>query len=63
VPLPIITGAIITGATVTVTNISMNVSQMYTTGGDGSFFFPNLPITAYLVKIEKPGFSSEGDMH
>jgi hypothetical protein len=51
------TGAILPGASVTVTLGSTNVSQKATTNSDGTFAFKNLPIGKYTVKISSPGFS------
>ena len=52
------TGAVVPGATITITNIGTNVSQTLTTGNDGLFTAQNLPISVYRVKVEKTGFST-----
>jgi hypothetical protein len=50
------TGAIIQGATVTVTNVATQVKQIATTEGNGLFSFPNLAIGTYTVDVAAPGF-------
>jgi len=52
-------GAVIPGATVTVTNTSTGISSTQTTDGKGYYIFPQLAIGGpYKVKIEKSGFQS-----
>jgi len=50
------TGAIIPGATVTVTNVATQVKQVAVTEGNGLFSFPNLAIGTYTVDVVAPGF-------
>lgn len=52
------TGAVVPGATITVTNIATNASQTLTSHPDGSFVVQDLPIGHYTVKVEKNGFST-----
>ncbi len=50
-------GAVLPGATVTVTNTSTGISSTQTTDGKGYYIFPQLAIGGpYTVKIEKDGF-------
>ena len=49
-------GAAVGGATVTATNIDINVTATTTTQGTGFFQIFNLPIGAYVVKISHEGF-------
>ena len=51
-------GAAIAGATVTVTNTAVNVTQTTTTQNTGSFQIFNLPIGGYAVKISHEGFET-----
>ena len=46
------TGAVVPGATVTITNVGTNISQSTTTGGDGSYRFPLVPPGNYLVEVK-----------
>jgi hypothetical protein len=50
------TGAAISGATVTVSDASINVTQTTTTQGSGFFQIFNLPIGTYTVKVSQQGF-------
>src|SRR6266702_3273924 len=50
------TGAIIQGATVTVTNFATQVKQVATTEGNGLFSFPNLAIGTYTLDVVAQGF-------
>jgi len=49
-------GAAISGATVTVKNTGTGLVRTVTTGDDGSFSVPELPIGTYSVTVEKSGF-------
>jgi len=51
-------GAIIAGATVTITNNGTNQSQSATTNGDGSYKFSLLTPGQYAVRVEAPGFKA-----
>lgn len=50
------TGAVISDATVTVTNVATNVSQELTTNKDGFYQALQLPIGLYRVTVTAPGF-------
>jgi iron complex outermembrane receptor protein len=49
-------GAAVPGATVTVTDGRGAIARVVTTGADGSFTVPNLPVGAYSVAAELKGF-------
>ena len=49
-------GGAISGATVTVKNTGTGLVRTVTTGDDGSFSVPELPIGTYSVTVEKSGF-------
>ncbi len=49
-------GAAVGGATVTATNVAINVTATTTTQGTGFFQIFNLPIGTYVVKISREGF-------
>jgi len=51
-------GAVLPGATVTVTNIETNVSQTYTTNADGLYEAPFLTPGRYKVSATAPGFAT-----
>ncbi|MGB6872144.1 MAG: carboxypeptidase-like regulatory domain-containing protein [Acidobacteriaceae bacterium] len=52
-------GAVVPGASVTVTNTSTGISSQQTTDGKGYYVFPQLAIGGpYTIKIEKSGFQS-----
>ena len=53
------TGALISGATITVLNTLTGVSSKATTDKNGSFQVLSLPIGTYSLKAEKEGFSPE----
>ena len=50
------TGAIVPGATVTVTNVGTNQSQKLTTSAEGSFNATSLDPVVYALTVEAPGF-------
>ena len=50
------TGAIVSGATVTVTNEATDVAQTQSTNDAGLYAFGVLPVGAYTVSVERPGF-------
>ncbi len=52
------TGALIPGATVTVTNQGTNQSRTAKTGDAGDFSFPLLPAGTYRLRVEKEGFDA-----
>src|SRR5216684_6656390 len=49
-------GSVIPNAKVTVTNVATQLSNEATTGGDGSYQIPLLPIGSYKVSAEASGF-------
>ena len=49
-------GLSVSGATVTVKNTDTGLTRTVTTGDDGSFTAPELPIGTYRVTVEKSGF-------
>lgn len=59
------TGAVVVGATVTVTEISTNEVRSGKTNGDGIYTFPNIPSGTYQVQISKTGFQEfqTGSVH
>ncbi len=52
------TGAVISRATVTITNDATNVSQTTQTTSAGSYSVPNLLIGTYTVKVDAQGFKT-----
>jgi Carboxypeptidase regulatory-like domain/TonB dependent receptor-like, beta-barrel len=51
-------GAAVSGAKVTVKNTDTGLTREVTTGDDGSYSVPELPIGNYSVTVEKSGFKS-----
>src|SRR5262249_35716124 len=51
-------GAVIAGATVTVTNVATGVENKTTTDQDGAYQALELPIGSYRVKVQRDGFNS-----
>lgn len=52
------TGAVIAGASVTLTETATQVSQTTSTGHDGLFGFPNIKIGVYSISATAPGFQT-----
>ncbi len=52
-------GAVVAGATVTVTNPSTGITKTVKTGGDGAYRVPALPPGTYQITIDAQGFSRE----
>ena len=50
-------GGIVPGATVNVRNLDTNISRSLTTGEDGRFRFPGLPVGPYELTVEHTGFA------
>lgn len=50
------TGAVVSGATVTVTSPQIGVTRTITTGESGNFVVPNLPPATYNITVEAAGF-------
>ena len=55
------TGAVIPGATVTVTNTATGVSHSIKTGSSGTYIVSQLIPGPYSIKVEAPGFSASVD--
>lgn len=51
------TGAVVPGATVTITNVGTNISQNTTTGSDGSYRFSLVPPGTYTVDVKATNFA------
>jgi hypothetical protein len=52
-------GAVVPGASVTVTNEGTNVSRRVITNAAGTYSFPSLLPATYRLRVEKTGFQSE----
>ncbi len=50
------TGAVVPGASVTITNVGTNASQSATTGSDGSYRFGLVPPGAYTLEVKAANF-------
>ena len=50
-------GAVVTGASVTVTNSATNLSRTTTTNENGIYIFPDLPVGSYDIAIHASGFT------
>ena len=50
-------GRTVPGARVTVENTGTGLIRAYTTGEDGAYLFPALPVGTYHLQVEKEGFS------
>jgi len=50
-------GAVVTGASVTVTNSATNLSRTVTTNENGVYNFPDLPVGSYEIAINASGFT------
>ncbi len=53
------TGAAIPGATVTVRNTETGTLRTLTTGPDGRFSAPSVPVGAYSITVDRSGFQSQ----
>jgi hypothetical protein len=51
-------GAVVSGAGLTATNLQTNQKQTATTGSDGRYRFPYLQVGSYRLSIEAQGFAS-----
>jgi hypothetical protein len=51
------TGAAVSGATITVTQVETQTGRTVTSGGDGSYTIPLLPVGAYSLKVSAAGFA------
>ena len=50
------TGAVLQNAMVTITNTATEVQHKTTSGADGLYSFPNVPIGVYTLDVSAPGF-------
>ena len=50
-------GKTVPGAKVTIENTGTGLVRAYTTGEDGAYLFPALPVGTYRLQVEKEGFS------
>jgi len=50
-------GQTVPGARVTIENTGTGLVRAYTTGEDGAYLFPALPVGTYHLQVEKEGFS------
>jgi len=51
-------GSVVPDARVTVVNVDTRLTRTDTSGGDGAFLFPVLPVGSYRPTVEKAGFST-----
>jgi outer membrane receptor protein involved in Fe transport len=51
-------GAVVSGATVTITNAGAGLVRTLTTGGAGQFSAPALPVGEYAARVVKTGFAT-----
>lgn len=54
-----VSGAVVPGAKVTITEVNTNVSRIGQTNESGNYLFPNLPPGTYSVTVEATGFKKE----
>jgi hypothetical protein len=52
------TGAVIPGATVSMTNVGTNVAQKRTSDESGRYIFNDLKLAAYTIRVEAAGFKA-----
>src|SRR5438270_859927 len=52
-------GAVVSGATITITNPATNTQRTVKTNNDGLYDSPALPPGVYSLKVEMPGFGSQ----
>src|SRR5688572_4006804 len=50
------TGAVVPGATVTITNDDTRIARTFTTDSNGNYEFPGLPVGTYTIRAEMTGF-------
>jgi Carboxypeptidase regulatory-like domain/TonB dependent receptor-like, beta-barrel len=51
-------GAVVAGATVTVTDPAKQLERQVTTSSDGYFILPQLPPSRYKIKVQRAGFAT-----
>ena len=49
-------GGAVAGANVVLTNLATNVTRNTTTGQNGEYLFPEVPVGTYTVEVNHPGF-------
>src|SRR5580658_7972916 len=49
-------GAVVAGATVTITDVQTGVSRVSTTNSDGIYDAPSIPVGQYKITFSKAGF-------
>jgi hypothetical protein len=54
-----VSGGVVAGATVTITNTATNLQRTQTTNASGIYDAPALPPGSYSVKVNMPGFKSD----
>src|SRR5579864_6722703 len=52
-------GAVLPNATITITNVDTSLRRTVTTGDDGTYRAPELPVGRYEVRGEHAGFKTE----
>ena len=52
-------GALVPGATITLTNLATKEKLTTTTNKDGAYVLPNVPPATYLITATKPGFATD----
>ena len=52
-------GAVVSGATITLSNEATGISQTVQTNSTGNYTFPLAPVGTYSMRVEMPGFKSE----
>ena len=52
-------GAVVPEATITAKNLETGLTRTAASGADGSYRVPALPVGAYEVQVEHPGFRTE----
>ncbi|MBL8206023.1 MAG: carboxypeptidase regulatory-like domain-containing protein, partial [Blastocatellia bacterium] len=51
-------GAVVAGATITVTDPAKQLERQVTTNSDGFFILPQLPPSQYKLKVQRSGFAT-----
>jgi hypothetical protein len=53
------TGAVVMGATVTITSVAQGIENKAVTDSKGAYAFPSLPVGRYDLHVEAPGFKPQ----
>src|SRR5574341_694405 len=56
-------GAIVPNAAVTLTDLNTGVTHKTTTGAEGIYSFPQLPLGLYELKVSAQGFKERSEEH